>query len=356
MGIERIGITIARDHTRGANLDLGFDDNLLDTFHAFRVRETCLAVANVLPASGGRVCLDQKRIAQTIVFPMNVWKKIFNHLRPLDLFSLCLTAKVWSTAFDFRGLRSRHILLWTEEQRLALYDLCKPGSPIYKNPFMRYIDAKTPLTVEEFKSIKVNLSKTISCNQVKIQTAVELDAFIAVNRVPPQVGPDVIVMSDAFHVSLIELLLQNIPSTKELIFLRCEFHHLNIIADLRCQLVDLDLQMKKLRLVKPAVYNIGKFLLIRNEQHRIRLMIQQLTISPFLANQSVSRYELEKESLPHLVKISFITSTCTLLDIQELMRLAPNLSEIFIKDCSCLSEQDINHLSASVKILLPIGD
>lgn len=352
MGVERIGAANALL----ANLGRDFDDVVLNQFHAFKVAGTCLSVVSDLLMPVARTSSKENTSIGSNLFPSDVWKKIFSYMRPLELFRLCVTAKCWGKIFDFRSWRNSHILLWTEAQRLAFYDLCVLDVPIYKNHPMRFIDAKDPLTVEEFKKIKASLSKTVVCNQLKIQTSGDLNVFVAVNRLPPQVGPDCIIMSDAFHVSLIELLLQNIPSTKELILLRASFHHLNIIADLKNQLANLDAQKEKLHLVNLAMLNIGEMLSIQNDQNRILSLIHQMTLRTYLSGQQTVRYELEKASLPNLERVGLIASNCTLSDIMALIQIAPNLKEIYIENCLCLADADLEYLSAFVKILLPNRD
>lgn len=352
MGIERIGAVNAPL----ANLGRDFDDGVLNQFHAFKIAGTCLSVVSDLLMPVARTSSKENASVESIHIPYDVWKKIFSYLRPLDVFRFCVAAKCWAAAIDFRSLRNSHILLWTEAQRLAFYDLCVLDVPIYKNHLMKYIDTKDPLTVEEYKSIKAGLSKTVVCNELKIQTSAELNAFVAVNRLPPQVGPDCIIMSDAFHVSLIELLLQNIPSTKELILLRASFHHLNIIADLKDQLANLDAQEEQLQLVNLAMLNIGKMLSIQNDRNRILSFIHQMTLRTYLSGQQTVRYELEKASLPNLERVGLIASNCTLSDIMALIQIAPNLKEIYIENCLCLADADLEYLSAFVKILFPNRD
>lgn len=352
MGVERIGAANAPL----AKIGRDFDDDVLNQFHAFKVAGTCLSVVSDSLMPVARISSKENAIIVSNLFPPNVWKKIFSYMRPLELFRLCVTAKGWGTIFDFKNLRNSHILLWTEVQRLAFYDLCVLDVPIYRNHLMKYIDAKDPLTAEEFKKIKANLSKTVVCNQLKIQTSGDLNVFVAVNRLPPQVGPDCIIMSDAFHVSLIELLLQNIPSTKELTLLRASFHHLNIIGDLKNQLANLDAQKEQLQLVNPAMSNIGEMLSIQNERNRIFSLIHQMTLRTYLSGQQTVRYELEKNSLPNLERVRLIASNCTLSDIMALIQIAPNLKEIYIENCVCLTDADLEHLSAFVKILFPNRD
>lgn len=352
MGIERIGAVNAPL----ANIGRDFDDDVLNQFHAFKIARTCLSVVSDSLMPIARISSKENAIIGSMLFPTNVWKKIFSYLRPLDLFRFCVTAKCWAVDFDFRSLRNSHILLWTEAQRLAFYDLCVLDISIYRNHLMRYIDAKDPLTVEEFKRIKASLSKTVVCNQLKIQTSGDLNVFVAVNRLPPQVGPDVVYLNDATHTGLIELLLQNIPATKELILRRCSFHHLNIICDLKGQLKVLDAQKKQLQLLNPAMSNIGKMLSIQNERNKILSLIHQMTLRNYLSGQQTVRYELEKDSLPNLERVGLIASNCTLSDIMVLIQIAPNLKEIYIENCLCLSDEDLEHLSAFVKILSPNHD
>lgn len=147
-----------------------FSDEVLNLFHGFRVTGTCL---------DGLFNRAEMSFPIESILPKHIWQTIVHYSTPKSLFTLLMTAKGWSVAFDLNQMRNQHILLESGKARKLFLERLNFWN-FLTIPFIRIESSKYFLLQECMSIYKVGQNDIFFSN-IKVLSQ---DLSLFLDRVP----------------------------------------------------------------------------------------------------------------------------------------------------------------------------